>query len=205
MWPTIAMENTDGVERVYDLPSRLLKDRIILVTEEINPATSTSIVAQLLALEAEDADAPITMYINSPGGSITDGMAIYDIMNRISCPIITIGVGMAASMGAVLLSSGTKGMRYCTPNATVMIHQPLGGVQGQATEIEIVAQRILKLRKKLYSLLAKNAGVDFEVMARACERDNYLEAEEALKLGLVDKVLDYPIKAWGAAQKGEEE
>ena len=205
MWPTIAMENTDGVERVYDLPSRLLKDRIILVTEESNPATSTSIVAQLLALEAEDADAPITMYINSPGGSITDGMAIYDIMNRISCPIITIGVGMAASMGAVLLSSGTKGMRYCTPNATVMIHQPLGGVQGQATEIEIVAQRILKLRKKLYSLLAKNAGVDFEVMARACERDNYLEAEEALKLGLVDKVLDYPIKAWGAAQKGEEE
>ena len=205
MWPTIAMENTDGVERVYDLPSRLLKDRIILVTEEIKPATSTSIVAQLLALEAEDADAPITMYINSPGGSITDGMAIYDIMNRISCPIITIGVGMAASMGAVLLSSGTKGMRYCTPNATVMIHQPLGGVQGQATEIEIVAQRILKLRKKLYSLLAKNAGVDFEVMARACERDNYLEAEEALKLGLVDKVLDYPIKAWGAAQKGEEE
>ena len=205
MWPTIAMENTDGVERVYDLPSRLLKDRIILVTEESNPATSTSIVAQLLALEAEDADDPITMYINSPGGSITDGMAIYDIMNRISCPIITIGVGMAASMGAVLLSSGTKGMRYCTPNATVMIHQPLGGVQGQATEIEIVAQRILKLRKKLYSLLAKNAGVDFEVMARACERDNYLEAEEALKLGLVDKVLDYPIKAWGAAQKGEEE
>ena len=205
MWPTIAMENMYGVERVYDLPSRLLKDRIILVTEEINPATSTSIVAQLLALEAEDADAPITMYINSPGGSITDGMAIYDIMNRISCPIITIGVGMAASMGAVLLSSGTKGMRYCTPNATVMIHQPLGGVQGQATEIEIVAQRILKLRKKLYSLLAKNAGVDFEVMARACERDNYLEAEEALKLGLVDKVLDYPIKAWGAAQKGEEE
>ena len=205
MWPTIAMENTDGVERVYDLPSRLLKDRIILVTEEINPATSTSIVAQLLALEAEDADAPITMYINSPGGSITDGMAIYDIMNRISCPIITIGVGMAASMGAVLLSSGTKGMRYCTPNATVMIHQPLGGVQGQATEIEIVAQRILKLRKKLYSLLAQNAGVDFEVMARACERDNYLEAEESLELGLVDEILEYPIKAWGAAQKGEDE
>lgn len=205
MWPTIAMENTDGVERVYDLPSRLLKDRIILVTEEINSATSTSIVAQLLALEAEDGDAPITMYINSPGGSITDGMAIYDIMNRISCPIITIGVGMAASMGAVLLSSGTKGMRYCTPNATVMIHQPLGGVQGQATEIEIVAQRILKLRKKLYSLLAQNAGVDFEVMARACERDNYLEAEEALELGLVDEILEYPIKAWGAAQKGEDE
>lgn len=205
MWPTIAMENTDGVERVYDLPSRLLKDRIILVTEEINSATSTSIVAQLLALEAEDGDAPITMYINSPGGSITDGMAIYDIMNRISCPIITIGVGMAASMGAVLLSSGTKGMRYCTPNATVMIHQPLGGVQGQATEIEIVAQRILKLRKKLYSLLAQNAGVDFEVMARACERDNYLEAEEALDLGLVDEILEYPIKAWGAAQKGEDE
>ena len=205
MWPTIAIENTDGVERVYDLPSRLLKDRIILVTEEINPATSTSIVAQLLALEAEDADAPITMYINSPGGSITDGMAIYDIMNRISCPIITIGVGMAASMGAVLLSSGTKGMRYCTPNATVMIHQPLGGVQGQATEIEIVAQRILKLRKKLYSLLAKNAGVDFEVMAQACERDNYLEAEEALALGLVDKILDYPVKAYSDVQKGEEE
>lgn len=205
MWPTIAMENMYGVERVYDLPSRLLKDRIILVTEEINPATSTSIVAQLLTLEAEDKESPITMYINSPGGSITDGMAIYDIMNRISCPIITIGVGMAASMGAVLLSSGTKGMRYCTPNATVMIHQPLGGVQGQATEIEIVAQRILKLRKKLYSLLAKNAGVDFEVMAQACERDNYLEAEEALALGLVDKILDYPVKAYNDVQKGEEE
>lgn len=205
MWPTISMENMYGVERVYDLPSRLLKDRIILVTEEINPATSTSIVAQLLTLEAEDKEAPITMYINSPGGSITDGMAIYDIMNRISCPIITIGVGMAASMGAVLLSSGTKGMRYCTPNATVMIHQPLGGVQGQATEIEIVAQRILKLRKKLYSLLAKNAGVDFEVMAQACERDNYLEAEEALALGLVDKILDYPVKAYSDVQKGEEE
>ena len=205
MWPTIAMENMYGVERVYDLPSRLLKDRIILVTEEINPATSTSIVAQLLTLEAEDKESPITMYINSPGGSITDGMAIYDIMNRISCPIITIGVGMAASMGAVLLSSGTKGMRYCTPNATVMIHQPLGGVQGQATEIEIVAQRILKLRKKLYSLLAKNAGVDFEVMAQACERDNYLEAEEALALGLVDKILDYPVKASSDVQKGEEE
>ena len=205
MWPTIAMENMYGVERVYDLPSRLLKDRIILVTEEINPATSTSIVAQLLTLEAEDKESPITMYINSPGGSITDGMAIYDIMNRISCPIITIGVGMAASMGAVLLSSGTKGMRYCTPNATVMIHQPLGGVQGQATEIEIVAQRILKLRKKLYSLLAKNAGVDFEVMSQACERDNYLEAEEALALGLVDKILDYPVKAYSDVQKGEEE
>ena len=205
MWPTIAMENMYGVERVYDLPSRLLKDRIILVTEEINPATSTSIVAQLLTLEAEDKESPITMYINSPGGSITDGMAIYDIMNRISCTIITIGVGMAASMGAVLLSSGTKGMRYCTPNATVMIHQPLGGVQGQATEIEIVAQRILKLRKKLYSLLAKNAGVDFEVMAQACERDNYLEAEEALALGLVDKILDYPVKAYSDVQKGEEE
>ena len=205
MWPTIAMENMYGVERVYDLPSRLLKDRIILVTEEINPATSTSIVAQLLTLEAEDKESPITMYINSPGGSITDGMAIYDIMNRISCPIITIGVGMSASMGAVLLSSGTKGMRYCTPNATVMIHQPLGGVQGQATEIEIVAQRILKLRKKLYSLLAKNAGVDFEVMAQACERDNYLEAEEALALGLVDKILDYPVKAYSDVQKGEEE
>ena len=205
MWPTIAMENMYGVERVYDLPSRLLKDRIILVTEEINPATSTSIVAQLLTLEAEDKESPITMYINSPGGSITDGMAIYDIMNRISCPIITIGVGMAASMGAVLLSSGTKGMRYCTPNATVMIHQPLGGVQGQATELELVAQRILKLRKKLYSLLAKNAGVDFEVMAQACERDNYLEAEEALALGLVDKILDYPVQAYSDVQKGEEE
>ena len=205
MWPTISMENMYGVERVYDLPSRLLKDRIILVTEEINPATSTSIVAQLLTLEAEDKEAPITMYINSPGGSITDGMAIYYIMNIISCPIITIGVGMAASSGAVRLSSGTKGMRYCTPNATVMIHQPLGGVQGQATEIEIVAQRILKLRKKLYSLLAKNAGVDFEVMAQACERDNYLEAEEALALGLVDKILDYPVKAYSDVQKGEEE
>ena len=191
MWPTITSKS-DGIERIYDLPSRLLKDRIILVTEEITPATSTSIVSQLLSLEAEDNSEPITMYINSPGGSVTDGLAIYDIMQNLSCPIITIGVGMAASMGAILLASGDK--RYCTKNATVMIHQPLGGAQGQATEIEIAACRIVKLKRKLYTILSQHSKTNYATIEKACERDNYLEPEEALTLGLIDGIIETSAK-----------
>ena len=196
MWPTIIQKDEKGVERHYDLVSRLLKDRIILLAEEVNTNSATSIIAQLLFLESEDDETPITMYINSPGGSISDGLAIYDVMNKIKCPIITVCTGMAASMGAFLLCSGTRGMRYCLPNSTVMIHQPLGGAQGQATEIEIVARRILGLREKMYNIMAKNSNVDFETMAKACERDNYLEPEKALEMGLIDEIIDCIPKAW---------
>lgn len=197
MWPSIVEKDERGAERVYDLVSRLLKDRIILIGEEIGSGSATSIISQLLYLEADDPKAPITIYINSPGGSISDGLAIYDIMNNIRCPISTVCVGMAASMGAFLLSSGTRGMRYCLPNSTVMVHQPLGGVQGQATEIEIVAKRITALRKKMYEIMSKNSNVDYETMAKACERDNYLTPKEALEMGLVDKIIKCTPKAWG--------
>ena len=183
-------------KRLYDLASRMLKDRIIFIDDEINSVTASSIIMQLLTLESENRDAPITIYINSPGGSISDGMAIYDVMNKVKCPIITVCLGMAASMGAFLLSCGTRGKRYCLPNSTVMIHQPLGGGRGQATEIEIIAKRILALRDKLYRIMSKNSNVDYETMANACERDNYLTPEEALKMGLIDKIIDSPPKAW---------
>lgn len=196
MWPTIIEKDERGTERVYDLVSRLLKDRIILITEEIDPTIATSVISQLMFLESEDPDAPIKIYINSPGGSISDGLAIYDVMNKVKCPIVTICIGMAASMGAFLLSCGTRGQRYALPNSTIMIHQPLGGVQGQATEIEIVAKRILGLRKKIYSIMAKNSDVDEETMAKACERDNYLTPEEALEMGLIDEILESYPKAW---------
>lgn len=196
MWPTIIQTDETGRERVYDLPSRLLKDRIILLAEEVNTNSAMSIISQMLFLESEDPEAPITMYINSPGGSISDGMAIYDVMNKIKCPVITVCTGMAASMGAFLLSAGSKGKRYCLPNSTVMIHQPLGGAQGQATEIEIAARRILKLRQKLYTIIAANSGQTFDTIADACERDNYLEPEEALKLGLIDAIIECPPKAY---------
>ena len=185
-----------GVERWYDLASRMLKDRIIFIDDEINSVTASSIIMQLLTRESENRDAPITIYINSPGGSISDGMAIYDVMNKVKCPIITVCLGMAASMGAFLRSCGTRGKRYCLPNSTVMIHQPLGGGRGQATEIEIIAKRILALRDKLYRIMSKNSNVDYETMANACERDNYLTPEEALKMGLIDKIIDSPPKAW---------
>ena len=196
MMPTIMTKDERGVERWYDLASRMLKDRIIFIDDEINSVTASSIIMQLLTLESENRDAPITIYINSPGGSISDGMAIYDVMNKVKCPIITVCLGMAASMGAFLLSCGTRGKRYCVPNSTVMIHQPLGGGRGQATEIEIIAKRILALRDKLYRIMSKNSNVDYETMANACERDNYLTPEEALKMGLIDKIIDSPPKAW---------
>lgn len=196
MWPSIIEKDERGVERAYDLVSRLLKDRIILVLEEINSNSAASIIAQLLYLEADDSKEPITIYINSPGGSVTDGLAIYDIINNIKCPVSTVCVGMAASMGAFLLSSGTRGMRYCLPNSTVMVHQPLGGVRGQATEIEIVAKRILSLREEMYQIMSKNSKVDVEKMAAICERDNYLTPEEALEIGLIDKIIKCVPKAW---------
>lgn len=197
MWPTV-IRTEDNKERIYDLPSCLLKDRIILLTEEINTNSATAIISQLLFLDAEDSETPITIYINSPGGSISDGLAIYDVMNKVKAPIVTVCTGMAASMGAFLLCSGSKGKRYCLPNSTVMIHQPLGGAHGQATEIEIVARRILKLREKMYTIMAKNTNgkCSYEEMAKACERDNYLEPEEALELGLIDAIIDCPPKAY---------
>lgn len=203
MYPTIFEKDERGVERTYDLVSRLLKDRIILLVEEINTISATSIIAQLLFLESENPEAPITIYINSPGGSISDGLAIYDVMNKVKCPITTICIGMAASMGAFLLSCGSRGSRYAMPNSTIMIHQPLGGVKGQATEIEIVANRILTLRKKMYNIMSKNSNVDEEMIAKACERDNYLTPKEALEMGLIDKIIDSPPKAW-LKEGGEE-
>lgn len=203
MWPTIVEKDERGIERVYDLPSRLLKDRIVLLAEEVNTNSAMSVISQLLFLNSENKEAPITMYINSPGGSISDGLAIYDVMNKIEAPIATVCTGMAASMAAFLLSSGTRGMRYCLPNSTVMIHQPLGGAQGQATEIEIVARRILKLREKMYNIMAKNADCTYSKMAQACERDNYLEPEEALAMGLIDEIIPCVPKAWNEEEEAQ--
>ena len=205
MWPTILMKDERGVERVYDLASRLLKDRIILLNDAIDTQLATSIVAQLLVLESENSEAPITIYINSPGGSITDGLAIYDVMNKIKCPVITVCVGMAASMAAFLLSCGSRGKRYCLPYSTVMIHQPIGGVQGQASEIKIVATRILNLYDKLAEIMSKNSFIDKETMKEALDRDNYLTPEEALKMGLVDKIIDSPPKAWMKEDNADEQ
>lgn len=195
-FPTVIRKDERNLERAYDLPSCLLEDRIILIDSEINSMMATSIVAQLLYLESQDNSAPITIYINSPGGSISDGLAIYDVMNKIKAPIVTICIGMAASMAAFLLCSGSKGSRYCMPNSTVMIHQPLGGAQGQATEIEIVAKRILYLKEKMYQIMAKNSKVDFDTMAKACERDNYLTPEQAKEMGLIDAIIEATPKAW---------
>ena len=183
------IEQTNRGERSYDIFSRLLSDRIIVLSDEINDATASIVVAQLLFLEGQDPDKDISLYINSPGGSVTAGMAIYDTMNYIKCDVSTICVGMAASMGAFLLSSGAKGKRYALPNSEIMIHQPLGGAQGQATEIKIVADHILRTREKLNSILAANTGKSIEEIALDTERDNYLSAQEALDYGLVDKVI----------------
>ena len=184
------LESTSRGERTYDIYSRLLKDRIIFLGEEVNDVTASLVVAQLLFLEAEDPNKDISLYINSPGGSVTAGMAIYDTMNYIKCDVSTICLGMAASMGAFLLSGGTKGKRYALPNAEVMIHQPSGGARGQATEIQIVAENILRTKKKLNEILAANTGQPYDVIVRDTERDNYMTAQQALEYGLIDKVIE---------------
>ena len=183
------LESTSRGERTYDIYSRLLKDRIIFLGEEVNDVTASLVVAQLLFLEAEDPNTDISLYINSPGGSVTAGMAIYDTMNYIKCDVSTICLGMAASMGAFLLSGGTKGKRYALPNAEVMIHQPSGGARGQATEIQIVAENILRTKKKLNEILAANTGQPYDVIVRDTERDNYMTAEQAKEYGLIDCVI----------------
>ena len=183
------VEQTSRGERSYDIFSRLLNDRIIVLSDEVNDATASLVVAQLLYLEAQDPEKDISLYINSPGGSVTAGMAIYDTMNLIKSDVSTICMGMAASMGAFLLSAGTKGKRYALPNSDIMIHQPSGGAQGQATEIEITAKHILKTKAKLNKILAENTGKPVEVIAQDTERDNFMSAEEALEYGLIDKVI----------------
>ena len=183
------VEQTNRGERQYDIYSRLLNDRIIVLSDEVNDATASLVVAQLLFLEGQDSEKDISLYINSPGGSVTAGMAIYDTMQYIKCDVSTICMGMAASMGAFLLSSGTKGKRFALPNSEIMIHQPLGGARGQATEIKIVADHILKTRERLNRILAENTGRSIEEIARDTERDNYLTAQEAMEYGLVDKVI----------------
>ncbi|MCI8315725.1 MAG: ATP-dependent Clp endopeptidase proteolytic subunit ClpP [Lachnospiraceae bacterium] len=183
------IEQTSRGERSYDIYSRLLKERIIFLGEEVNEVTASLTVAQLLFLEAEDPEKDIQLYINSPGGSVTAGMAIYDTMRYIKCDVSTICIGMAASMGAFLLAGGTKGKRLALPNAEIMIHQPLGGAQGQATEIEIAAKHILRTKQKLNSILAENCGQPYDVIAADTERDNWKSAEEAMQYGLIDKVI----------------
>ena len=183
------VEQTSRGERSYDIFSRLLNDRIIFLSEEINDANASLIVAQMLYLEAQDPEKDIQFYINSPGGSVTSGMAIYDTMQYVKCDVSTIRIGMAASMGAFLLSSGTKGKRIALPNAEIMIHQPSGGAKGQVTDIQIHAQRILDIKKKLNEILAQNTGKSVEQVAADCERDHFLSAQEAQEYGLVDKVI----------------
>ena len=183
------LEQTAKGERTYDIYSRLLKDRIIFLGEEVNAVTASLVVAQLLFLESEDPKRDISLYINSPGGSVTAGMAIYDTMQYIKCDVSTICIGMAASMGAFLLAGGAKGKRFALPNAEVMIHQPSGGARGQATEIEIAAKNILRTRQKLNEVLAANTGKPIDVIAVDTERDNYMTAEEAVAYGLIDSVI----------------
>ena len=183
------IEQTSRGERSYDIFSRLLKDRIIILSEEINDSVASLVVAQLLFLEAEDPDKDISIYINSPGGSVTAGMAIYDTMKYIKPDVSTICVGLAASMGAFLLSSGTKGKRYALPNAEIMIHQPLGGTQGQASDIQIRTEWLLKTKEKLNRILSENTGQDLATIEKDTDRDNFMGADEACKYGLVDKVI----------------
>ena len=183
------VEQTNRGERSYDIFSRLLNDRIIMLTEEVNNQTASLVVAQLLYLEGQDPKKDISLYINRPGGSVTDGMSIYDTMNYIKCDVSTICMGMAASMGAFLLSAGTKGKRYALPNSDIMIHQPSGGAQGQATDMLIHTQHIIDTKKKLNEILAANTGQPYDVIAKDTERDNFMTAQEALEYGLIDKVI----------------
>ena len=186
----VVVEQTNRGERSYDIYSRLLKDRIIILSDEVNAVTASLVVAQLVFLEAEDPDKDKSLYINSPGGSITAGMAIYDTMQYIKCDVSTICIGMAASMGAFLLSSGAKGKRYALPHSEIMIHQPLGGMQGQASDIKIHADRIIKIRQTLNEILAQNTGKPLETIEKDTDRDNFLTAQEALEYGIIDKVID---------------
>ena len=188
--PYVIEQTSRGGERSYDIYSRLLKERIIFLADEVNDQTASLVVAQLLFLESEDPNKDIQLYINSPGGSVTADMAIYDTMNYIKCDVSTICIGMAASMGAFLLSSGAKGKRLALPNAEVMIHQPSGGAKGQATEIQIVAENILKTKKKLNEILAANTGQSVEKIAEDTERDNFMSAEEAKAYGLIDEIVE---------------
>lgn len=183
------IEQTSRGERSYDIYSRLLKERIVFLGEEVNDTTANLIVAQMMFLEAEDPEKDIHFYINSPGGSVTDGFAIYDTMHYVKCDVATYCIGMAASMGAFLLAGGTKGKRFVLPNAEIMIHQPSGGAKGQATEIEIVAKQILRTKERLNKILAENTGQDLAKVAADTERDNWMSAEEALEYGIVDKII----------------
>ena len=184
------IEQTSRGERSYDIYSRLLKDRIIFLGEEVNDYSASVVVAQLLFLEAEDPEKEIHLYINSPGGSVTAGMAIYDTMQYIKCDVSTICVGMAASMGAFLLAGGAKGKRMALPNAEILIHQPLGGAQGQASDIQIAAEHIMRTKEKMNRILAQNTGKDIEVVRADCDRDNWMTAEEAMEYGLIDRVIE---------------
>ena len=185
------VEQTNRGERSYDIFSRLLNDRIVFLGEEVNATTASLVVAQLLYLEAQDPDKDIQLYINSPGGSVTDGMAIYDTMQYIKCDVSTICLGMAASMGAFLLAAGTKGKRFALPNSEIMIHQPSGGAQGQATDISIHANHILRVKDKLNQILSERTGQPLDVVKRDTERDNFMTAQEALEYGLIDKVIEH--------------
>lgn len=186
----MVVEQTSHGERSYDIFSRLLNDRIIFLSDEVNDTTASLVVAQLLFLEAQDPDKDIAFYINSPGGSVTAGMAIYDTMNFVKCDVSTICIGLAASMGAFLLSSGTKGKRFALPNSEIMIHQPLGGAKGQASDIKIQAEQILRTRDNLNKILAENTGKPLKTIERDTERDNFMTAKEALEYGLIDKIFD---------------
>lgn len=185
------IEQTSGGERSYDIFSRLLKDRIIVLSDEVNDATASLVVAQMLFLESENPDKDIQLYINSPGGSVSAGFAIYDTMNFVKCDVSTICVGMAASMGAFLLAAGAKGKRFALPNSEIMIHQPLGGMQGQASDMEIHANHILRTKEKLNKILAERTGQSLEQIIKDTDRDNFLSAEEAVKYGLIDKVMEH--------------
>lgn len=185
----IVVEQTNRGERSYDIYSRLLKDRIVFLGDEVNDVTASLVVAQLLFLEAEDPDKDISLYINSPGGSITAGMAIYDTMQYIKCDVSTICIGMAASMGAFLLAAGTKGKRFALPNSEIMIHQPLGGARGQATDVAIHAEHLLRIKKKLNEILSERTGQPLEKIERDTERDNFMTAEEAKSYGLIDEII----------------
>ncbi len=187
----MVVQQTNRGERSYDIYSRLLNDRIVFLADEVNDVTASLVVAQLLFLEAEDPDRDISLYINSPGGSVSAGLAIYDTMNFLKCDVSTICIGMAASMGAFLLSAGAKGKRLALPNSEIMIHQPLGGAQGQATDIKIQAEHILRTRERLNAILAKNTGKPIDIIAADTERDNFMTADAAREYGLIDKVIEH--------------